>query len=54
MEVIIRPNVKQVIDLTARLICDSVKKKPESVLGLATVSTSSLLSCNANKSSDSN
>ena len=36
MEVIIRPNVKQVIDLTARLICDSVKKKPESVLGLAT------------------
>lgn len=36
MEVIIRPTTEEAIDLTARLICDAVKAKPEAVLGLAT------------------
>ena len=36
MEVIIQKDAVSAIDLTARLICDAVKEKPDSVLGLAT------------------
>jgi len=36
MEVIIKKDAKSAIDLTARLICDAVKAKRDSVLGLAT------------------
>ena len=36
MEVIIRPTTDAAVELTAQLICDQVKAKPDSVLGLAT------------------
>ena len=36
MEVIIQKDAESAIDLTARLICDAVKTKRDSVLGLAT------------------
>jgi glucosamine-6-phosphate deaminase len=36
MEVIIRPDAKQAVDLVARLLEDQVRQKPETVLGLAT------------------
>lgn len=36
MEVIIRPTTAQAVELTARLLADTVKAKPACKLGLAT------------------
>ena len=43
MEVIIRPDAKQAVDLVARLVEDRVQQKPAAVLGLATGRTMELV-----------